>query len=57
MTTTLDSRRVSLRLKHPAQRRGGAPARWVGFTDAAVGSAIRTRRQAPSFLHWCSPRL
>jgi hypothetical protein len=52
MTTTLDSRQVSPRLKHPAQGRILHRLVGVGFAAAAVGNAIGTMRQAPWFLRW-----
>ena len=52
MTTTLDDRQVSPRLKHPMQGRILHRLVGVGFAAAAVGNALGTMRQAPSFLHW-----
>jgi hypothetical protein len=52
MTTTLDDRQVSPRLKHPTQGRILHRLVGVGFAAAAVGNALGTMRQAPSFLQW-----
>jgi hypothetical protein len=52
MTTTLDSRQVSPRLKRTAQGRILHRLVGVGFAAAAVGNAIGTMRQAPSFVRW-----
>jgi len=52
MTTTIDRRQISRRRERPPQ--GGFMHRLVGvgFAAAAVGNAIGTLRQAPSFLQW-----
>jgi hypothetical protein len=52
MTTTLDSRGVSPQLRHPARGRILNRLVGAGFAAAAVGNAIGTIRQAPSFLQW-----
>ena len=52
MTTTLDGREVSPRLKHPAKGQVLHRLVGVGFAAAAIGNAIGTIRQAPSFLQW-----
>jgi hypothetical protein len=52
MTTTLDDRQVSRKLKHPTQGRILHRLVGVGFAAAAVGNALGTMRQAPSFLQW-----
>jgi hypothetical protein len=52
MTTALDGRDVSPKLKHPALGRFLNRLVGVGFAAAAVGNAIGTIRQAPSFLQW-----
>jgi hypothetical protein len=49
VTTTLDGREVSPRLKHPAKGRVLHRLVGVGFAAAAIGNAIGTIRQAPSF--------
>jgi hypothetical protein len=51
VTTTVDGREVSPRLKHPAKGRVHRLV-GVGFAAAAIGNAIGTIRQAPSFLQW-----
>jgi hypothetical protein len=52
MTTTLDGHQLSPKLKHPAQGRVLHRLVGLGFAAAAVGNAIGTMRQAPSFLQW-----
>src|SRR5215207_9890029 len=52
MTTTLDGPEVSPRLKHPAKGQVLHRLVGVGFAAAAIGNAIGTIRQAPSFLQW-----
>ena len=52
MTTTLDGRWVSRRLEHLAKGRVLHRLVGVGFAAAAIGNAIGTIRQAPSFLQW-----
>ena len=52
MTTTLDDRQVSRKLKHHTQGRILHRLVGVGFAAAAVGNALGTMRQAPSFLQW-----
>ena len=52
MTTPLDGRQVWPRLKHPAPGRILNRLVGVGCAAAAVGNAVRTLRQAPSFLQW-----
>ena len=52
MTTTLDDRQVSRKLKPPTQGRILHRLVGVGFAAAAVGNALGTMRQAPSFLQW-----
>ena len=52
MTTTLDDREISRKQKHPTQGRILHRLVGVGFAAAAVGNALGTMRQAPSFLQW-----
>ena len=52
MTTTLDDRQISRKQKHPTQGRILHRLVGVGFAAAAVGNALGTMRQAPSFLQW-----
>jgi hypothetical protein len=52
MTTTLDNRQISRKQKHPTQGRILHRLVGVGFAAAAVGNALGTMRQAPSFLQW-----
>lgn len=52
MTTTADGREVAPTLKHPAKGRVLHRLVGVGFAAAAIGNAIGTIRQAPSFLQW-----
>jgi len=52
MTTTLDSHQLSPKVKHPTQGRVLHRFVGLGFAAAAVGNAIGTMRQAPSFLQW-----
>jgi hypothetical protein len=52
MTTTLDRRQMSPRRERPAPGRVLNRLVGVGFAAAAVGNAIGTIRQAPSFLRW-----
>jgi hypothetical protein len=52
MTTTLDCPEVSPTLKHPAKGQVLHRLVGVGFAAAAIGNAIGTIRQAPSFLQW-----
>jgi hypothetical protein len=52
LTTTLDGREVSPKPKHPARGRFLNRLVGVGFAAAAVGNAIGTIRQAPSFVQW-----
>lgn len=52
MTTTLDDPQISRKQNHPAQRRILHRLVGVGFAAAAVGNALGTMRQAPSFLEW-----
>ena len=56
MTTTLDSHQLSPKLKHPTQGRVLHRLVGIGFAAAAVGNAIGTMRQAPSFLQWLADR-
>jgi hypothetical protein len=51
MTTTLDGQ-VSPMLNHPATGRVLNRLVGVGFAAAAVGNAVGTLQQAPSFLQW-----
>jgi hypothetical protein len=52
MTTTLDRRQVSPRRERLAQGRILNRLVGGGFAAAAIGNAIGTMRQAPSFLKW-----
>jgi hypothetical protein len=52
MSKKLDEHQISPRLRHPARRRILNRLVGLGFAAPAVGNAVGTMRQAPSFVRW-----